>query len=540
MNRARARRHLISLFFLSALVSVDTFAQQGAVTGDQKTLVIVGNFTDSAVTCSISSIRSLMFDPTLSLAALLKDNSLGKVTVSGDVVGPYTINRTSTDPCNLSGLSSAAEAAATASGVDVSAYPHRMYVLPPNTCSGGGNGTMGGLPSYSWIYGCGIAGTYVHNFGHNLGLDHAATAGPLGDNEYNDASDPMAWTDNTFRGLNAPHRHQLGWLDPNNVAVVTQDGSFNIAPLGVDPVLAGGLQVVMIAKPDTKDYYYLSYRRPIGFDKYIDGLSYDLLSVHQYKGDGSSSKTYLLARLNDGESYVDSVNGITVTLVSHSTTFASARVQFAATTCTAGSHWLAVQPQSHSAKAGSSVAYSMTLTNADTSACPTTTFALNRALPAGWSGNVSPSSLTLGPGASGQATLTMTSTSTTTSGNYTGTITASDTAAGHAAAASVIYTVPSTLDTSAPTTPLDLWATVRQKQVALTWSPSSDNVRVAGYRVSRNGVVVGTSTTASWTDASVRAGAAYTYTVVAYDGAGNVSTASGSITIVVPRSGKTK
>jgi hypothetical protein len=539
MAQVCCRRDLVLAFLVSTFVTTEAIAQQtGAVTGEQKTLVIVGDFTDKPVSCSVSSIRSVMFDPTLSVAALYRDNSLGKVTVTGDIVGPYLLNKASTDPCNLSGLSLAAEAAAAASGVDVNAYPRRMYVLPPNACSGTGNGTVGGVPSYSWIYNCDIAGTFVHNFGHNLGLDHAGTAGNLMVSEIDDASDPMAWTSNSFRGLNAPHRQQLGWLAPNSVELVTQDGSFNIAPLGLEPTLAAGPQVLMIAKPATNEYYYLSYRRAVGFDRYIDGLSYDLLSVHQYKGDGSSTPTTLLARLNDGQSYVDALNGITVTLVSRTTSYATARVQFTTPACTSVSPTLNVSPASQSGAGGTSLSYSLTLINADTAACAPTTFALSRVLPFGWTGTVSPSSLTIGPGGTGQATLTVTSTSTATPGGYNGTVNASGVAATHAASASVVYTVQSLLDTVPPSMPLSLTGKGRQKQIDLSWIASSDNVRVAGYRVIKNGVIVGTSTMPSWTDTAVKPGSAYTYSVVAYDAAGNLSPPSDSITVVMSSGGK--
>jgi len=48
------------------------------------------------------------------------------------------------------------------------------------------------------------------------------------------------------------------------------DGFYNVAPLALDPTLASAPQDLLIAKPDTSDYYHLSYRTPIGFDTQID------------------------------------------------------------------------------------------------------------------------------------------------------------------------------------------------------------------------------------------------------------------------------
>jgi chitodextrinase len=49
---------------------------------------------------------------------------------------------------------------------------------------------------------------------------------------------------------------------------------------------------------------------------------------------------------------------------------------------------------------------------------------------------------------------------------------------------------------------------------------------VTGYRVSRNGSVLGTVTTTQYNDSGLTPGATYTYTVVALDAAGNESAAA--------------
>lgn len=83
------------------------------------------------------------------------------------------------------------------------------------------------------------------------------------------------------------------------------------------------------------------------------------------------------------------------------------------------------------------------------------------------------------------------------------------------------------LDLQKPTAPPALTATVlSETAVDLTWGPSTDNRGVAGYRVSRNGNQLVTTTGTSYADRSTLAGTAYTYNVLAYDDAGNVSDAS--------------
>ncbi len=62
--------------------------------------------------------------------------------------------------------------------------------------------------------------------------------------------------------------------------------------------------------------------------------------------------------------------------------------------------------------------------------------------------------------------------------------------------------------------------------VTLTWADATDDVGAVAYRVYRNGVLVATVTSPSWTDPGVSAGTAYTYSVRALDAAGNLGDAS--------------
>lgn len=83
------------------------------------------------------------------------------------------------------------------------------------------------------------------------------------------------------------------------------------------------------------------------------------------------------------------------------------------------------------------------------------------------------------------------------------------------------------VDVTAPSAPAGLAASaVAQTAVSLGWSPSSDDVGVAGYRVYRDGGQVGSTTSTSFTDTGLTAETAYRYTVRAFDAAGNLSTAS--------------
>ncbi len=74
-------------------------------------------------------------------------------------------------------------------------------------------------------------------------------------------------------------------------------------------------------------------------------------------------------------------------------------------------------------------------------------------------------------------------------------------------------------DTTAPTTPTNLRTTnVTTSGVSIAWDASTDNYGVLGYRVYRNGAVVGTTTTATYTDSNLNPNTTYAYQVDAYDG----------------------
>jgi chitodextrinase len=75
----------------------------------------------------------------------------------------------------------------------------------------------------------------------------------------------------------------------------------------------------------------------------------------------------------------------------------------------------------------------------------------------------------------------------------------------------------------------------KRKQIQLSWNASTDNVGIAAYRVSKNGTVVGTAISTAWTDPSYTSG---TYSVAAYDLAGNTSAQSAAVTVSLSGGGR--
>ena len=82
-------------------------------------------------------------------------------------------------------------------------------------------------------------------------------------------------------------------------------------------------------------------------------------------------------------------------------------------------------------------------------------------------------------------------------------------------------------DSQPPPAPTNLTATaVSTTQIDLSWTPSTDDVGVAGYTIYRDGIEIGTSPTVSYSDTGLTPSTTYSYTVKAFDAASNLSEAS--------------
>ena len=135
------------------------------------------------------------------------------------------------------------------------------------------------------------------------------------------------------------------------------------------------------------------------------------------------------------------------------------------------------------------------------------------------------------------STLTYTDTTVAAATSYSYTVDAFDAAGNHSAQSAPATVTTPAGDTTPPTTPTGLVANAPSPtQVNLAWNASTDNVGVTGYTVYRNGATLATvgGATLTYTDTAVAPATSYSYTIDAFDAAGNHSAQPAPVSVHVP------
>ena len=190
---------------------------------------------------------------------------------------------------------------------------------------------------------------------------------------------------------------------------------------------------------------------------------------------------------------------------------------------------MVVAPLVESGAPGATFLYDVTVTNQDAAACAPTTFSVLPDLANDWKRVVSPTSFTLKGGQSQKVRVALTSPGALVAAPYSVFAHATDGRnIRHAASVELSYTVTAVVVPPRPPSGLVATAQPEIKQIQLRWSGSNGD---AGYRIMRNGVAAGISSSTTWTDVAWRSGEAVTYYVVATDFSGSVSAPSNTATV---------
>lgn len=503
---------------VAAVIPPNTF-------GEQKTAVLLINFpAKTTQPWTVEQARTLVFGTPNDF---IRENSSGQTWMTGDVFGWLTIP-VDISTCDAPTIAWQAQQTAKNAGIDLSSYGRFIYAFPDIGCAWSGLATVGGTPSEAWFDGTlGLSGVVSHEIGHTFGLahSHAMECGSqvLSSDgtsiDYGDVLDVMG--NNSGGHFNAFQKKRLGWLDYGSsplMSHVVTSGAFDITPYAAPGSTPKALQIPQGTDASGRPVsLFVEYRQPVGFDSFLTGSPYATnvgngVVVH-LGTDGDFQSSYLLdmtpqsqssdwndPALTVGKSYYDPASGVTITTQSVGSSGATVNVSYATPQCVPATPTVAVTPaQGAWVAAGSTVQFSITIGNTDSSACSSTTYSLSSLLPAGWLGSYSQQSLNLAPGASGTATLSVTSAADAADGYYNFTVSAVDSAnASHKASAIATYVISGTVANQPPVAGADSASTavnvaVNIPVLANDSDPDGDPLKVSSVTQGMSGTVTANS-----------------------------------------------
>ncbi|HEY9586097.1 MAG TPA: Ig-like domain-containing protein [Candidatus Paceibacterota bacterium] len=416
----------------------------------KKIAVILINFqNNSAQPFTSDTVRSVNFTAANGINAYYQEESFGyaslegKIRPDGDVYGWYTTPSDNTT-CDISSLASAAQTAAVVDGFDPAGYNSIVYAFPYTaSCAFAGAATIGGNPGQVWINGSYNLRIVGHELGHNFGAHHARSyscTDPAGRrvaisdtctaSEYGDIFDIMGSGLN--HQMNNFLRGRLGWFADYNTQDVLASGTYTISPI---EQLSSGVQALRIPKDKTYsgnilNYYYLEFRQPFGFDNFavtdpvVNGVSiriapdYPTITQTSLLDATPDTNGFFDSALAVGQIFEDATNGIAVQTLSVSPTSATVAVTVPIP-CIRANPSVSLAPASQSGTPGQTLAYTLTLTNNDSSVCSYSWFNITSSIPSGWTQVPASFDSALFSGQSATIPISITSASDAAVGTYT-------------------------------------------------------------------------------------------------------------------------
>ncbi|MEZ4354808.1 MAG: hypothetical protein R3F16_14285 [Myxococcota bacterium] len=323
--------------------------------GEQRTLVSLVHFTNDPSTPLLAvDVHADVFDLTnpSSTASYFQEVSYGRASISGSVQDWVSAGYADS-ACLVRGQTGTQQLVAALDPViDFSQVDRWIVIIPPNpSCGFAGISSLGkwsfttdeGTVRFSRIVlnGSSSPDLVAHELGHSLaGLQHSADLECVtavvgtGCTELlsSDRYDTMGGTGH----FSPPNKDALGWLANQVIGVSGAGGTYYLEPYETTGLGVKALRIPVRWPRDAYREvrnYYVSYRKPIGFDAIHPELATDGAMLHQdsfYPSDFYAAATGASALLDAkpnipatpddsadvllevGQSFVDSLHGITI------------------------------------------------------------------------------------------------------------------------------------------------------------------------------------------------------------------------------------
>ncbi len=457
-------------FALFVSSSTPIYAQNSCSTkGVQGTAVILATFpgVTPPSTLTPQTVSDMFFGATApSVSNYWQEASYGMTSATGDVFGWYTLTGSynSTACQSLDAVQNDAMSAAAASGANFQSYS-RVVVIFPDTLGCGWSGLSnigcsslstpsGTITASSSFLSAAYATVQVatHELGHGLGLNHASTRaftdtngtpvtlGPLETagtlTEYGDKFSTMGCCDLAEYG--APHKAEiLDWLPSGTgYQTVQSSGTYVLEPYEI----SGGLKALKVQRGTGNNaWLWLEYRQPDGnydplffpsplwttltpqpysgvlihYEDSISGLHTHLINYTP------SDSSFFSPALVAGQSWSDPYTNLSLSVTGATSTGLTVNVNYGGSVpCTPANPTVIASPLDPSIYPGSSAAYSVAITDNDSSGCSSNTYTLDSTQPSSWPTSFSATSVTLSPAQSASVTMYKTGPSGTPPGTY--------------------------------------------------------------------------------------------------------------------------